>query len=156
MADEYEVNMENETVLSVSCNAAAPDHIVLLLLHYLKKKIEGLPRLQNEWINFRQLQGGDGYYPVFYKRVIEPVKKKYGNSVEGFLAGMEKFNARKSDYGQNSVIIEPFERVPVLVALWPKTEEFSSEANVLFDRSIERILDTENVVILAEVIAHFM
>lgn len=155
LADEYTVNLSNQSVLSLSCNVPPPEHITILLLHYLIKKIQGLPQLEEEWITFRQLTGGEGYYPTFYKRVIEPIKRKYGENPQGLLMAMERFNAcRRIEYGDVAVEISAFEGVPLLITLWGEDKEFSAEANILFDKSIEKIFSTEDAVILAEFIAH--
>ncbi|HCJ67162.1 MAG TPA: hypothetical protein DHV62_07530 [Elusimicrobia bacterium] len=155
LADEYTVNLSNHSVLSLSGNVPPPEHIAILVLRYLVKKIEGLPPLEDEWITFRQLTGGEGYYPTFYKRAIEPIKRKYGDNPQGLLTALERFDVcRQIEYGDVAIEILPFENVPVVITLWGKDEEFSSEANILFDQSIEKIFSTEEVVVLTEFIAH--
>ncbi len=154
LVDEYEINVENKSVLSLSGNVPTPEYLAVLILHYLIKRIEGLLPLKNEWINFRQLSGGKGYYPVFYQRVIEPIKRKYGRNTRGLLTVLDRFNGKKTNYGDASVEITTFENVPLLIVIWSEDKEFPSEANILFDRSIEEILSTEDIVILAEFITH--
>ena len=50
--------------------------------------------------------------------------------------------------------MEVFEKVPVQIILWRGDDEFGPEANLLFDRSIARIFQTEDIAVLGGFIAH--
>jgi len=154
LSDEYSVDLEFKQILSLSCNAPPKDYVSILILHYLKKKLGGLPSVTGEWISFKQLEGGLGYYPAFKKRVIEPILRKYGLNPKAILELVERFGAKRIQAGDVGVLLEPFDGVPVLITLWRGNEEFGPEANILFDKSIKDIFYTEDVVILAEFIVH--
>lgn len=153
LADEYEVDLQAKSVFSASCNVPAKDFTAILILHYLIKKIQGLSELKGEWLPFRELSGVEGYADAFKRRVIDPIIRKYGNNPEKILSALERFPAKKSGQGDVSIIIEAFEKVPVLVVLWRPDEEFSPEVNVLFDRSITEIFCTEDIIVLAGIVA---
>jgi hypothetical protein len=51
------------------------------------------------------------------------------------------------------VIIEAFEGVPVLIKAWKADSEFGPDANIYFDKSITGIFCTEDIVVLAGMIA---
>ena len=153
LADEYTIEPDEKKVLSLSCNVAAKDFYTIIILHYLIQKLKGLPGLTNEWLNFRELSGIEGYYPAFRKRAIEPIIRKYGNKPEAILDDLERLPAKRVDQGDIGIVIEVFEGVPALVELWRKDEEFSPEANMLFDKSITKIFCTEDIVVLAGLIA---
>jgi hypothetical protein len=153
LSDEYAVDLENKRVLSVSCNVPAKDYISILLLHYLKQKSTGLPRLNGEWVSFMQLEGGQGYYPAFKKRVIEPILRKYGPKPEGILELIGRFKAKSVQLADASVVLDVFDGVPLLITMWRADEDFAPEANVLFDESIKDIFCTEDIVIMAEFVA---
>jgi len=153
LSDQYNVDIGNERILSLSCNAPCKDHIGILILHYLKQKLKGLPVISGEWVSFKQLEGGQGYYPAFQKRVIAPIMRKYGLNPEAILGSVERFNAKRAQLADASVVIDILEGVPILITLWHGDEEFGPEANVLFDKSIKDIFCTEDVVILAEFLA---
>jgi hypothetical protein len=46
-----------------------------------------------------------------------------------------------------------FEGVPALVKVWKPDEDFGPDANIYFDRSIREIFCTEDIVVLAGIIA---
>jgi hypothetical protein len=107
------------------------DFTAILVLHYLRRKLAGLPPLTGKWISFKELDGGEQYYPAFRARAIEPLLKKQG-------AGRDL-----------KVTLEPFEGVPLQVVMWAGDEEFPPEATILFDASIRDILCTEDTAVLA-------
>jgi hypothetical protein len=154
LADEYSVDCAGKIVLSLSCNVPAKDFVAILLLHYLTKKLAGLPPLSGEWLDFKELAGIEGYASAFRLRSIEPVLRKYGKEPEGVLTVLERLPARKVNEGDVGIVVEAFEGVPVLVTLWRGDDEFGPEANMLFDRSITKIFCTEDIVVLAQLVAH--
>ncbi len=153
LADEYSIDYKNRQVLSSSCNIPAKEHLEILILHYLFKKLKGLPLLSGEWGSFKELQSGEIYYPAFRKRAIEPILKKYGANPNGLLSVLERFPAQKAGQGDISIIVQIFEGVPVMIILWKGDEEFSPEANLLFDRSIAEIFGTEDIAVLVGFVA---
>lgn len=52
------------------------------------------------------------------------------------------------------IVIEALEKVPILITLSRQDEEFSPDANILFDESIRQIFCTEDVVVLTEILTH--
>ncbi|MBM3246519.1 MAG: DUF3786 domain-containing protein [Candidatus Omnitrophica bacterium] len=153
LADTYAVSLPDKKVISLSCNAPAKDFTAILLLHYLARKLEGLPPTTGEWQDFKELAGVEGYAAAFRSRAIAPILKKYGSNPEGLLSVLERLPAKKADKGDVGIVLEVFEAVPTLITLWRGDEEFGPEANLLFDRSITRIFCTEDIVVLAGIIA---
>jgi len=156
LADEYEIILDSRNVLSLSCNAPASDHISILVLHYLAQKTKGLPEVRAEWISFKELPGGQGYFDAFKKRALNPLIRKYGGSPQSLLDCLDRLPAKKIQYGDCGVVIEAFENVPVLVTVYGQDEEFSAEANILFDRSITEIFCTEDIAVLADIVSRLL
>jgi len=156
LADTYSVDLENKRILLLSCNVPAKEYLSILILHYLAAKMCGLPDASGEWIDFRQLDGGQGYYPAFKKRVVSTIARKYGANPQAILKLSERFKIKKLGLADVSIAFDVFDGVPVLIQLWKGDEEFSPEANVLFDSSIKGIFCTEDIVILAEFLAHII
>lgn len=154
IADEYTVDLENRRVLSLSCNIAPHEHIIILVLHYLMQKLKGLPELSSEWMSFKEIPESIGYYPAYKKRVIDPILRKYGANPEGVLADIERYPAKRVQQGDIGVVIETFPEAPIMITLWKGDEEFGPEANVLFDKSILKIFCVEDIVVLAEFLTH--
>ncbi len=154
LSDEYSVDVENRLILSMSCNVPAKAHISILILHYLTKKIYGLNHTLGEWVTFKQLDGGQGYYPAFKKRVIDTIERKYGSNLNAFSELENRFKSKRIDISDVGLVFDIFDEVPILVTVSKGDEEFGPEANVLFDRNINEIFCTEDIVILSEFLAH--
>jgi len=153
LSDEYTVDTQDKKVLSLSCNALAKDFTAILILHYLSRKLNGLPALTNSWSSFKELSGVEGYYSAFRKRAIEPIIRKYGSHPEGILETLDRLSAKRVYEGDVGIVLEVFAGVPALITLWRPDEEFGPEANMLFDKSITDIFSTEDIVVLAGIIA---
>lgn len=153
LADEYSVDLAAKKVMSLACNVAAKDFSTILLLHYLIQKLKGLPHLTGEWLSFRELSGVEGYEAAFRKRSIEPILRKYGKNPEGLLAALDRLPGKRVDQADIGIVLEAFQGVPAMIVLWRPDEEFGPEANILFDKSITKILCTEDIVVLAGLVA---
>jgi hypothetical protein len=154
LADEYTIDLEAKKVFSLSCNVAAKDFTAILILHYLIQKLKGLPTLTGEWLTFREFSGIEGYEPAFKNRAIEPILRKYGNNPQGLLQALDRLPGRRVMESDVSIVLEAFEGVPVLIKLWRADEEFGPDANMLFDKSITKIFYTEDIVVLAGLVAN--
>lgn len=153
LSDEYDIDLERRKILSLACNVPAKDFVAILVLHYLFKKLKGLPKPAGEWLTFRELAGIEGYYPAFKKRSIEIVIRKYGAKPESLLSCLSRLPAREADFNDVSIIIDAFENVPVLVKVIKKDEDFGPDANILFDKSIKDIFCLEDIIVLASFVA---
>ena len=154
LGDNYDVDLDKKEVFSLSCNVPAKTYVAILVLHYLKKTIESTLDTQGEWISFKELPGGEGYYPSFKKRVINKILQKYAKNPEALLDINERFKTKTDDTADASIVLYVFEKVPVMITLWKGDDEFGPEANVLFDKSIKDIFCTEDIVVMSEFVAH--
>lgn len=153
LADEYSLDFNARKVISLSCNVPAKDFTAILILHYLFRKIKGLPVLTENWLTFKELSALEGYQAAFRQRVIERILRKYGNQPDTILSVLDRLPGKRVNQADLGVVLEVFEGVPVLIELWRPDEEFGCEANILFDKSIIEIFCIEDIVVLAEFIA---
>lgn len=155
-SDEYTVDAAGRKILSLSCNVPAKDYVSILLLHYLKAKLKGLPQIDGEWVSFKELPSGESYYPAFRKRAIEPIIRKHGSDPKGIYAALEKVSGSRVQQADAAITIRAFEGVPVLIEIWAGDDEFGAEANLLFDKSIQKIFCTEDIAVLAGFIGKYV
>lgn len=156
LSDEYEIDLTNKKILSLSCNAPAQNHLAIILLHYLVRKFQSgiLPKSTGKWVDFRELEGGEAYYPTFKKRTIGIILRKYGATPDAIFEAAGRFCSRKTQAGDIGVAIEPLENVVILITLSRADEEFGPDANILFDENIRSIFCTEDIVVLTEILVH--
>lgn len=156
LSDTYTIDLKNKSVMSDSCNVPAKEHITIIILHYLAKKLKlnVLPAPSGEWVDFKELEGGEGYYPAFKKRTIDKVLKKYGADPDALLEIPGRIPSQKVESHETGIIIKALESVPILITISKADEEFGADANILFDRTISSIFCTEDIVVLTEILTH--
>jgi len=130
--------------------AEAPLRDKILILHYFTGA-KGTPAIGKS-IAYKQLQGGVSYFPAFSQRAIGPLVRNLGRSPELLRKTAAKLGGRDADYGDVSVIINAFDRVPITLVLWRGDEEVAPNGSILFDASISDYLSTEDVTVLSETI----
>jgi hypothetical protein len=122
----------------------------ILILHYFTGA-KGTPAIGKS-IAYKQLQGGVSYFPAFSQRAIGPLVRNLGRSPELLRKAAAKLGGRDADYGDVSVIINAFDRVPITLVLWRGDEEVAPNGSILFDANISDYLSTEDVTVLSETI----
>jgi hypothetical protein len=79
----------------------------------------------------------------------------FGHNPEQLLElATASFGAKPFDQGDCSMVVTALPLVPVALVLWRGDDEFPPEGNILFDRSVARILSAEDVAWLAGMIVY--
>jgi len=120
----------------------------ILILHYLTQA-KGTPP-SNEMITYKEMPEGSIYFPTFYQRTIRPLVDYFGKEPQRLLDMARLLGGHKADYGDISVTVNAFSRVPITLVLWRGDKEFAPEGNVLFDRTISDYLPAEDIIVLSE------
>jgi len=156
--DTYSVDAGNRAVLSESCNVPAKDYAAIIILHYLarQRRLGALPAVAGHWIDFKELDGGEAYYPTFKKRTIDRIVAKFGARPADLAVSAARLGAKKADIGDTGVIIPALDNVPILIALYAADDDFGADATVLYDRDIAAIFCTEDTIVLTEMAVHLL
>jgi len=146
----YHIMIPEGKIVLEDSGTETPLRDKILILHYFTGA-KGTPAT-NKLIAYKQLQGGVSYFPAFSQRVIGPLVKNFGKSPELLRKAAAKLGGGEADYGDVSVTINAFDRVPVTLVLWKGDEEVAPNGNILFDANISDYLSTEDVTVLCETI----
>ena len=68
---------------------------------------------------------------------LENLAQRYGDDKAAFLKKGEEICAALPSYGDASLKLFPFPRIPVFLILWLKDEEYPPRADLLFDSTCE-------------------
>jgi hypothetical protein len=123
----------------------------ILILHYLTTA-KGSPAT-SRLITFGQLPGCASYVAVFQQLAVAPILARFGDQPELLLEAAAKLGGQKANYGDVSVIINAFSRVPVIIALWRGDDEFPPRGSIMFDSGISDYLPTEDIREICGIIA---
>lgn len=105
----------------------------IIVLHYLAGARDALPT--GRWITYRQLPGGHAYYEAFKRRTIDEVASLFGRRPENLYRVMKALGGEKLGFGDASIQVNVFPKLPVAVILWKGDSEVRPVANVLFDET---------------------
>jgi len=115
----------------------------VLILHYLQADPSG--SVSSEWVAYREIPGAAFYFGAFVKRAVDPLKKVFGQNTAGFGGAAKRLRGEAVGLGDAGFEFRVFPKVPLRVILYAGDEEFPAEANMLFDRSIGRLLSPEDI-----------
>ncbi|MFH1016052.1 MAG: DUF3786 domain-containing protein [Chloroflexota bacterium] len=148
VSQPYQISLPGGEVTRDGQEAPVPEKI--LVLHYFLQA-KDVP-LTNDLISFKELPEGSGYYPTFYARAIKPLVKQFGREPGRLSEVARILGGRPASYGDVSVTIDGFRKVPVTLVLWRGDDEFPPEGNILLDSSISHYLPAEDIIFLCQTI----
>ena len=111
------------------------DYSRLSILWYLvnAKEISFTGRL----LRPEDLKGGNIYSKGTHILPLDQIADKYGNDTDELLRRGIELGGEVLDYGDTSLRLFPFPRVPVTIIVWKGDDEFPSRADLLLDSSCE-------------------
>jgi len=132
--------------------AEVPIQEQVIILHYMNA-MQKTP-VAGRWIAYREIPGAAFYYSSFVKRAIDPLKKVFGSNVGALPPVAEKLGGEAMDNGDVGYIFHVLPKVPLQLILWEGDEEFSPEANILFDETAGNYLSPEDAAWLAGMLVY--
>jgi hypothetical protein len=124
----------------------------ILILHYMQSPMP--PVFTDNWVSYREIPAASFYYSAFVKRAIDPLKKIFGQNVDGLLRAGEILGAQTIATGDVGFEFRLFPHVPVRLILWAGDDEFPAEANMVFAENIKEILSPEDIAWLAGMLVY--
>lgn len=107
----------------------------LSILWYITSALE-IP-LSGKFLQPVNLKGGHIFFRGTHVLPLDKLATRYGRHTEGFLKRGTELGGIKMNYGDASVQLFPFPRVPVVIILWREDDEFPPRADILFDSTCE-------------------
>ncbi|MFC2038552.1 DUF3786 domain-containing protein [Chloroflexota bacterium] len=144
------ITLPGGDVLAEGSDEELPLREKVLVMHYFLSAT-GAP-FSNNQITFRELPEGKVYLRTFAKRTTSPLAKFFSHEPPLILKIGEQFGGKPAEFGDSSVTINAFPKVPLTFVIWSGDEEFSPEANILFDATITDYLSTEDLIVLCELV----
>jgi hypothetical protein len=149
--ERYKVTLATQTIMKYLQNTLKEVEVknefeIVLILHYLvgAKPIEPV----GELITFRELYGGNIYYSVFYNTAIAPIGKRFATSddtIHELLRTGHMLGGKKVSLGHGAIEVPVFPRLPITVVVWLGDDEIPGSANMLFDKTANEHLHTEDL-----------
>ncbi|MFQ5962758.1 MAG: DUF3786 domain-containing protein [Candidatus Scalinduaceae bacterium] len=113
----------------------------LSILRYLIHA-KDLP-LSGQLVRPSDLPGGDIFLKGTHVIPLDKIAEYFSNNFKEFLNIGKSLDGSQLEYGDISLKLSPFPRVPVVLIVWSGDEEFSSKSSLLFDSSCVSHLSTD-------------
>lgn len=118
-----------------------PHYSRLSILWYLVQA-QDIPSSGN-LIHPRELNGGLIFIQGSHMLPLDKLALRYHGDMRGFLNTGETLGGERREFGDASIMLYPFPRIPVLLVLWGKEEEFPARAQLLLDATCSQHLPTD-------------
>jgi len=155
LASNYILPLFNEKVyisLKKRCvwaNSKVADFVLNELSHYSLLatlwyliQAKDIP-LSGSLVSPREVNGGLIFTQGSHMLPLHKLVAKYGNDVERLVKTGIPLGGEQLNYGDASVKLFPFPRVPVVLLMWQRDEEFPARADILFDSSCSQHLPAD-------------
>ena len=120
-------------------NSPTADFLLNNLSHYSRLsvlwyliQVKALP-LSRKLVNPGNMSDGQIFFKGSHELPLNKITEKYGSNIQGFLRRGIELGSVPFDYGDASLKLFPFLRVPVVLLLWKSDTEFPARADLLFD-----------------------
>ncbi|MFC1991370.1 DUF3786 domain-containing protein [Chloroflexota bacterium] len=118
-----------------------PHYSILAILWYLIKAKD--IALSGNLVKPGEVGGGFIFTQGSYVLPLERLEERYGDSIEKFVEKGIALAGESVQYGDAAVKLFPFPRVPAVLLIWKKDEEFPARADILFDSTCSEHLPTD-------------
>jgi len=154
LVDIYEVNVTDRVVQLKSSGVVANEDMAILILHYLIGILKHGYKQKGKWISFKEVWGGQSFYPAFRDRTLRPLAESLKRDPDGqFKDLMERLGGQLAEGGDISVELVTFPEVRVRIIFWYGDEELPPEVTILFDRGLAEVITTEDIAVLLHFVA---
>ena len=124
----------------------------VLILHYMMNS--RISEATDKRIAYREIPGASFYFSAFVKRAIDPLKKVFGQNIPGLLKASEQLGGIPAGIGDAGFEFRLFPYISLQLVMWAGDEEFTPEANILFEETIGEILSPEDAAWLAGMLVY--
>ncbi len=119
--------------------------VIYHLFYYSKPEA----RVKGEFVPFRQVKRAAPFEPAYKRTILEPLARTFDGHAGELKNACRMLEGRPIPQGDVGYVIPAFSCMPLTVVFWDGDEEFSAQANILFDADITDFLHEETVVCLA-------
>jgi len=132
----YVVNLRDREIYPVRTEsplAAAGFLEQLCILAYLLNA-KDIP-LAGKLVRAESFPGGQFFFRGVHGLPTEQLEEAFGRRPERLHEVSQQFDAQPQQYGDASVELRIFPRVPITIVIWAADEEFGARASILFDQT---------------------
>ena len=118
------------------------DHFFDLAVLWYLGRARDIP-LSSQMISPSSVSGGEIFQRGTHVLPLDKLADRFGNDIEGFCKRGMELSGQIMEYGDASLRLYPFPRVPVTMILWEPDADFPARVDMFFDSTCEQHLPTD-------------
>lgn len=139
--EEYIADNVKETIWR-KVDGHVPDVVAtIIILNYLANA-QPLPESSPGWVSIKEIPGGMIFYAAFHKNAISVLIEAFGHQAGQLITAAHSLGGQAGPFGKASVVFRAFPEIPLCVKIWEGDEEVQANATILYDPSIQFILQS--------------
>ena len=135
--EEYTVTVADKEILS-SSGREAEFIEQLCILSYLINAVD-VPEA-GKLVKGDSLAGGEFFFKGVHAIETARLEECFGECPGLLYDIAESFDARRCEFGDASIKLYAFSRLPLTIVIWQSDDEFSARASMLFDKTADKQL----------------
>lgn len=147
--EQYGVSLKDGTIFLVNQRERPVSNGVKMDIYNLFWYSKENAFFMNRWVPFRDVRGASPFTPAFERNVLRPFAKTFEGHVEELKKAAEAIGGTSVKQGDAGYIILAFDCIPMQYLFWDGDDEFSAQANILYDYSVTDYIHVESTVSLA-------
>lgn len=126
-----------------------PD-LKIIILHYLM--FEDKFSETGKFITFRELPGGQFYLEPYKSRSVNILASRIKNDIDLLKKNLSRFEWKETSPGDVGAEIHAVGKIHVNLVYYRGDEEMPPSADILYDSSIRKVFNTEDVTVIASLL----
>jgi len=135
--EQYTVNLKDKEILSFAGQQAGFIE-QLCILSYLINAVDVSEA--GKLVKADSLAGGEFFFKGIHALDTPKLEECFGECPGLLYDIAESFDASRCEFGDASIKLYAFARLPLTIVIWQSDEEFSARASILFDKTADRQL----------------
>lgn len=143
---DYILDIEHETIYRKDDNFVPSIDDSIIILNYLTYSSTNI-EIHNKWVTLKEIpNGGVMFFPAFQNMTVKMLIKRFKDNIKEFEENALKLGGEKINFGDNAYKFKVLPKISICVVYWEGDEDFSSNASILFNPSIQHLVHIETVI----------
>ncbi len=147
---DFTVDIKEFEVRNRKTGQAVKPDLKIIILHYLT--CENKFSMTGETITFRDLPGGQFYLEPYRSRSVNILLSRIKNDTELLRKNLDRFEWKKAGPGDVGAEIHAIGKIYVTLSYYVGDDEMPPSADILYDSSIRKVFNTEDVTVIASLL----
>ena len=143
---DYILDIEHKTIYRKDDNFVPSIDDSIIILNYLTYSSTNI-EIHNKWVTLKEIpNGGVMFFPAFQNMTVKMLIKRFKDNIKEFEENALKLGGEKINFGDNAYKFKVLPKISICVVYWEGDEDFSSNASILFNPSIQHLVHIETVI----------